>query len=88
MKVVVLPCVTVCVAGAMLPFALALVETVKVVGTAADARPERLTLLGPPAALLVIVTAPVRVPTALGVKVTLMVQFAPTAKVPQVEVCA
>ena len=49
--------------------------------------PLRLTVLGLLGALLVIVTAPVRVPVAVGVKVTLIVQSAPAASVvPQVVV--
>ena len=43
--------------------------------------PVRLTECGLPAALSVIVIAPVRVPAAVGVKVTLMEQFALAAKV-------
>src|SRR5256712_666884 len=51
--------------------------------------PVRLTMCGLPAALSVMVIAPVRVPVAVGVKVTLMVQLAPAAtEVPQVLVCA
>src|SRR5205807_9410601 len=43
---------------------------------------------GLPAMLSVIVTAPVRMPVAVGVNVTLMVQLAPAATdVPQVLVC-
>src|SRR5258706_15082825 len=51
--------------------------------------PVRLAVCGLPAALSVTVIVPVRVPAAVGVKVTLMVQFAPAAtEVPQVLVCA
>src|SRR5436305_136269 len=58
------------------------------VGAAVPA-PESVTLCGLPAALSVIVTAPVRVPVAVGVNVRLMAQFAPAASdVPQVVVCA
>ena len=47
--------------------------------------PLRLTECGLPVALSVIVTTPVRVPVVVGVKVTLMLQFAPAATVlPQV----
>src|SRR5579872_1828570 len=46
--------------------------------------PERLTVCGLPVALSVTLTAAVRVPAAVGVKVTLMVQWAPAATlVPQ-----
>jgi hypothetical protein len=46
-------------------------------------------MCGLPLVLSVMVIAPVRVPVAVGVKVTLMVQFAPAAtEVPQVLVCA
>ena len=41
--------------------------------------PERLTLCGLPVALSVRVTAAVRVPAAVGLKVTLIVQLAPAA---------
>ena len=45
-------------------------------------------MCGLPAALSVMVIAPVRIPTADGVKVTVMVQFVPaTTVVPQVLVC-
>ncbi len=51
--------------------------------------PVRLTLCGLPAALSVIDSVPVRVPVAVGVKVTLMVQLAPAAtEAPQVFVWA
>ena len=51
--------------------------------------PVRLTVWELPDALSVIVTIPVRVPVAVGVKVTLMVQFALAAKeLPQVLLCA
>ncbi len=51
--------------------------------------PLRLTLCGLPAALSVIDSVPVRVPVAVGVKVTLMVQLAPAAtEAPQVFVWA
>jgi hypothetical protein len=51
--------------------------------------PERLTTCGLPGASSVMLTAPVRVPVVVGVKVTLIVQFAPAAKfAPQVLVCA
>ena len=47
--------------------------------------PVRDTLCGLPAALSVMLSAPVRVPTCVGVKVTLILQFLPAAKVlPQV----
>jgi hypothetical protein len=50
--------------------------------------PVRLTLCGLLAALSVKVIAPVRVPTAVGVKVTLIVQLpAAATNVPQVLVC-
>ena len=58
---------------------------------AADAAPvpERLTLCGLPVALSVRVTAAVRVPAAVGLKVTLIVQLAPAATLdPQLLVCA
>src|SRR2546427_11379364 len=42
--------------------------------------PVRLTMCGLPAALSVMVIAPVRVPVAVGGKVTLMVQLAPAAE--------
>ena len=46
--------------------------------------PERLMTCGLPLALSVMVTAPVRVPVAVGVKVTLIVQLFPVATpVPQ-----
>jgi hypothetical protein len=46
--------------------------------------PERLTICGLPLALSVMVTAPLRVPVAVGVKVTLIVQLFPAATlVPQ-----
>ena len=47
--------------------------------TAAVPVPVRLTLCGLPVALSVRVTAAVRVPLAVGVKVTLIVQLAPAA---------
>ncbi len=51
--------------------------------------PVRLTLCGLPAALSVIDTVPVRVPVAVGVNVTLIVQLAAAATdAPQVFVCA
>src|SRR6266404_4036407 len=51
--------------------------------------PVRLTDCGLPLALSVMVIAPVRVPVAVGVNVTLIVQLAPAAtEVPQVLVCA
>ncbi len=51
--------------------------------------PLRLTLCGLPAALSVIETVPVRVPVAVGVNVTLIVQLAAAATdAPQVFVCA
>jgi hypothetical protein len=43
--------------------------------------PERVTECGDPAALSVTVTAPDRVPVAVGVKVTLMVQDCPEVRV-------
>jgi len=47
--------------------------------------PPKLTTCGLPAALSVMITEPVLLPAAAGVKVTLMVQLAPTAKLaPQV----
>src|SRR5207302_5400425 len=50
--------------------------------------PVRLTVCGLPEALSVIVIAPVLVPVAVGVNVTLIVQFAPApTEVPQVFVC-
>src|SRR2546429_7618317 len=50
--------------------------------------PDGLPVCGLPAALSVMVIAPVRVPVAVGVKVTLMAQLAPAATdVPQVLVC-
>src|SRR5450432_1259936 len=50
--------------------------------------PVRLAVCGLPAALSVTVTVPVRVPAAVGVKVTLMEQLAPAAtELPQVLVC-
>ena len=50
--------------------------------------PVRLMLCGLLAALSVMVIAPVRVPVAVGVKVTLMVQLpAAATNVPQVLVC-
>ena len=52
-------------------------ETVTV-GTAPV--PVKLTVCGLPLALSVIVRVPVRVPEAVGVKVTLMLQFAPAAR--------
>lgn len=57
--------------------------------TGAVPMPVRLTVCGLPPALWVMVIAPVRVPVAVGVNVTLMVQ-APAAAtdVPQVLVCA
>ncbi len=46
--------------------------------------PERATVCGLPVALSVIVTIADRAPTAVGVKVTMIVQFAPAATlVPQ-----
>lgn len=51
--------------------------------------PERLTACGLPAALSVMESVPLRVPEAVGVKVTLMVQWAPAATDdPQLFVCA
>jgi hypothetical protein len=51
--------------------------------------PVRLAVCGLPAALSVTVIVPVRVPAAVGVNVTLIVQFALAAReVPQVLVCA
>ena len=51
--------------------------------------PERLTLWGLPVALSVRVTAAVRDPLAVGVKVTLIVQLVPAATLePQLFVCA
>ena len=51
--------------------------------------PVRLTVCGLPVALSVRVTAAVRVPLAVGVKVTLIVQLAPAAtELPHVLVCA
>ena len=41
--------------------------------------PDRLTVCGLPAALSVILTVAVRLPLAVGVKVTLIAHFAPTA---------
>src|SRR5437667_426111 len=56
--------------------------------TGAAPVPVMLTMCGLPAALSVMVIAPVRVPVAVGVKVTLMAQLAPAATdVPQVLVC-
>src|SRR5947199_376563 len=56
---------------------------------AAVAVPERVTVCGLPAALSVMVTAPVRAPVAVGVNVTVMAQFAPAASdAPQVVVRA
>jgi hypothetical protein len=50
--------------------------------------PVRLMVCGLPAALSVIVTLAVRLPLAVGVKVTLMVQLAPVAReLPHVFVC-
>ena len=47
--------------------------------------PVRLAVRGLPVALSVMVTVALRVPAAVGLKVTLMVQLAPTARlVPQV----
>src|SRR5436309_543626 len=58
------------------------------VGAAVPA-PESVTLCGLPAALSVMVTAPVRGPVAVGVNVRVMAQFAPAARdAPQVLVCA
>ena len=55
----------------------------------ATAIPVRLTLCGLPVALSVTVNAPLLGPVALGVKITLIVQLALTAKLePQVLVCA
>src|SRR6516164_8512630 len=51
--------------------------------------PVRLTVCGLPCALAVIDTAPVRVPVAVGVKVTLIVQLALAANdAPQLLLCA
>lgn len=51
--------------------------------------PDKLTLCGLPGALLEMSTDPPRVPTAVGVKVTLILQLAPTERVaPQVVVRA
>ncbi len=64
-------------------------ERVTAGAVAATPVPVRLTLCGLPAALSVIDTVPVRVPVAVGVKVTLMVQLAPaTTEAPQVFVWA
>jgi hypothetical protein len=50
--------------------------------------PSKGTVCGLPAALSMTAIAPLRVPVAVGVNVTLMVQVAPTAtKLPQVFVC-
>ncbi len=43
--------------------------------------PDKETLCGLPAALLMIASAPARVPMAVGVNVTLMLQLAPAASV-------
>src|SRR5437016_14500472 len=57
-------------------------------GAGAAPVPVMLMVCGLPAMLSVIVTAPVRMPVAVGVNVTLMVQLAPAATdVPQVLVC-
>jgi len=57
--------------------------------TAPSPVPLRPTLCGLPAASSVIVIAPVRLPTAVGVNVTLIVQFPLAATdAPQVFVCA
>ena len=51
--------------------------------------PLRLMMCGLPVALLAMLTAPVLLPTAVGEKVTLMLQLAPAARVaPQVVVLA
>ena len=51
--------------------------------------PERLVVWGLLLALSVTVKVPVRLPVAVGVKVTLMTQLAPAAtEVPQLLVCA
>jgi hypothetical protein len=44
--------------------------------------PVRAMVSGSPSALSVMVTAPLRVPAAVGVKVTLMVQLAPAVTLP------
>jgi hypothetical protein len=50
--------------------------------------PERVIVVGLLTALLVIVTEPLRAPEAVGLKLTVTVQLAPTARlVPQVFVC-
>src|SRR5437899_13012122 len=57
-------------------------------GAGAAHVPVRLMVCGLPAMLSVIVTATVRMPVAVGVNVTLMVQLAPAATdLPQVLVC-
>jgi hypothetical protein len=67
--------------------------TVSEVGVTETAKPAPLppkfTTCGLPAALSLMVMEPVRLPAAVGVNVTLMVQLAPTAKLaPQVLSCA
>ena len=49
--------------------------------TAPVPRPESVTVCGLPNSLSLIFSVPGRVPAVVGVKVTLMVQFAPTARV-------
>ena len=65
-------------------------ETLTLGVPAAAPVPVRLTVCGLPAALSVMVTAAVRVPVAVGVNVTLMVQFPLFAatELPQVLICA
>jgi hypothetical protein len=58
-------------------------------GVAAMPVPPRLTVCGLPVALSVMEIVPVSAPSAVGVNVTLMAQFAPAARLePQLLVCA
>src|SRR5713226_6167408 len=89
----VLVSVTVCAALAVFNCWLAKVrlgaERLTTGAEAAAPVPVRLMLCGLPVALSAIVRAPVRVPVAVGVKVTMIVQFALAAReAPQVFVCA
>jgi len=84
----VIPCATLELPTDWLPKLKLLTERLTE-GGAFEPVPDSPTECGLPGALSAIVTAPVRFPAALGVKVTLIVQFAPAATLdPQVLLCA
>ena len=87
LALLVLACAALVVFSSWLP-KLKFVADKLTMGAGAAPVPVRLMVCGLPAMLSVIVTAPVRMPVAVGVNVTLMVQLAPAATdVPQVLVC-